>query len=158
MTFPYLVKNDYRFLTGGRHTEDLSSVLVSFELYDKISCTNYDRYAEEEEERDEEVKGRKEWQRREEKLDQTAGWRAHSRTDMRLSVCQSSILCFSRATCEVSIRPFFDISLLSYPSFVTLDFGRFKGIKMVLSKGMKNCSFDRYPPVIMFEEVTYIFQ
>lgn len=60
MTFPYLVKNDYRFLTGGRHTEDLSSVLVSFELYDKISCTNYDRYAEEEEERDEEVKGRKE--------------------------------------------------------------------------------------------------
>ncbi|KAF7418718.1 hypothetical protein HZH68_001371 [Vespula germanica] len=40
---------------GGRHAEDLSSVLVSFELYDKISCTNYDRYAEEKEERDEET-------------------------------------------------------------------------------------------------------
>nr|KAF7439140.1 hypothetical protein H0235_001531 [Vespula pensylvanica] len=43
-----------KVIRGGRHAEDLSSVLVSFELYDKISCTNYDRYAEEKEERDEE--------------------------------------------------------------------------------------------------------
>ncbi|XP_043674046.1 uncharacterized protein LOC122631899 [Vespula pensylvanica] len=48
-----------KVIRGGRHAEDLSSVLVSFELYDKISCTNYDRYAEEKEERDEEVRGRR---------------------------------------------------------------------------------------------------